>query len=79
VWVEKPKNQNRSFFQLNGGSRGNLVEPLVVSVKYLVQRVRPKLDLTELANLRNQGWTITRLSEHFGKTRSSICRKLKLI
>ncbi|MBI2605627.1 MAG: hypothetical protein HYW49_06055 [Deltaproteobacteria bacterium] len=52
-------------------------EPLVVSVKYPVQWIRPRVDLVELAKLRRDGWTIARLSLHFRRPRSTIYRKLK--
>ncbi|MEW6058501.1 MAG: hypothetical protein AB1540_18040 [Bdellovibrionota bacterium] len=35
---------------MNGGGYAILVEPLVVSVEYRLQWVRPKIDLVELAD-----------------------------
>jgi DNA-binding MarR family transcriptional regulator len=41
--------------------------------------VKPPIDLRELANLRNQGWTANKLAKRYLRDRSTIVRILKRI
>ena len=49
-------------------------EPLTVAREYPVQWARPRIDLRELAILRrDQGWALTKLAAHFGRSKGTIC------
>ena len=61
------------FEFVNGTHRPRLAEHRVMGKLHLIQRKRPKLDLSELARLRwIERWSRKRLAQHFGKSELTI-------
>jgi len=63
----------------NGARVGKLDELNTEPRDYPAQWVKPPIDLRELANLRNQGWTANKLAKRYLRDRSTIVRILKRI
>ncbi len=49
-----------------------MVEPLVVVREHRVAWMRPKIDLVELARLRREGWTLKKIREHLGVSKTAL-------
>lgn len=64
----------------NGCPRFKVCEPMTLVREYPAQWVSPEINLHELANLRwNQGWGKGRLARHFGRSKTYIYDRLRLI
>ncbi|MFM8315113.1 MAG: hypothetical protein ACKOA8_12585 [Deltaproteobacteria bacterium] len=71
-----PKVQSKATS--NGGGYSIVGEPLTVDEESAVLWKRAKLDTDELARLRfSEGWTVKKLVEHFGYSRSQIKKELR--
>ena len=72
------KNGNIEF---DYGGRHTIVgEPLTVVEEYVAVWKKARLDTDELARPRfGEGWTINRLQNHFGYSRTTIKRELKRV
>jgi len=67
-----------SLMDLHGGGYSIVGEPLTVDEEYALVWKRAKLDTDELARLRfSEGWTVKKLIEHFGYSRSQIKKELR--
>jgi hypothetical protein len=54
-----------------------VVEPMVVVSEHPAQWGRPKIDLSELAHLRQEGLTVRELMGRYGMSRTTIKGRLK--
>lgn len=69
----KPLTANECLSRLNSGQRDSkLEEPLCVDITYPIQWRESKIDLSELAKLREEGWTTEELARHFQRKTPTI-------
>ena len=56
----------------NGGGYPIVVEPRTVLLEYPARWQKPRIDLEELAKLRQAGWQTRQLAAHFGVSISAV-------
>lgn len=59
-------------FSFNGQGHSKLEEPLGVDLSYPIQWRESRVDLSELAKLREKGWTTEELARHFNRKTPTI-------